>query len=321
MPDFPKIKNTFGVTPYNPDREDDPDLNRQIFEHYKDQMGAQPLAPEQQPYNKPFPPGVAMQEAFDNMLQQRVVDPLAQSGYEGLGAGLAAIPSAAHSMVVPQTEFDAAAAAIPMGKFGKIRNAMTLEKQAAKEIPQAAEIGIGKVLSKEKLPQRLNEQILGKNYDESKMGEVNQVMEQWLAKHYDTLTEPQKEAAKEWVNAKINSDDVLNRFSMMDKSDQFEKKSMDSRIMKPHGENVRSTYSDWQPSYAEWYTKPDKDNAYNRLGKAWENLNGAFGSDQTLIIERDPRFQELRDMMNKIDKYYVNPAEQSQFDYRKKDKY
>jgi len=101
---------------------------------------------------RPFPPGVAAQEAFDDMLQRRVVDPLSQAGYEDMGAGLAAIPSAAHSMIVPQTDLDVAGTIIPLpgvaklmkkGKFRKIRNAMKAEdpeevgeiiaKQAGKE--------------------------------------------------------------------------------------------------------------------------------------------------------------------------------------------
>lgn len=148
--DFPRIRSTFGVTPYNPDRDTD-EKRRAIFEHYQSQMGAQPLPEETLPWNKPFPPGVAMQEGFDDMLQERVVDPLAKAGYEQLGAGLAAIPSAAHSMIVPQSEFDVAGTIIPLpgvakamkkGKFRKIRNAMKAEapeevgeiiaKQAAK---------------------------------------------------------------------------------------------------------------------------------------------------------------------------------------------
>lgn len=156
--DFPRIRQTFGVTPYNPDRDSD-EKRRAIFEHYQSQMGAQPLPEETLPWNKPFPPGVAMQEGFDDMLQERVVDPLAKAGYEQLGAGLAAVPSAAHSMIVPQTEFDVAGTIIPLpgvakamkkGKFRKIQNAMKAEdptdaaeiiaKQARKEVPPSAAI-------------------------------------------------------------------------------------------------------------------------------------------------------------------------------------
>lgn len=105
---------------------------------------------------KPFPPGVAAQEAFDDMLQRRVVDPLSQAGYEDMGAGLAAIPSAAHSMIVPQTDLDVAGTIIPLpgvaklmkkGKFKKISKAMNVEdpehaaeiiaKQAGKLEPPA----------------------------------------------------------------------------------------------------------------------------------------------------------------------------------------
>lgn len=131
---FPQIRSTFGVTPYNPDR--DPERARAIYEHYQDQMGAQPLPDESLPWNVPFEPGVAAQREFDDMLQRRIVDPLAQAGYEDLGAGLAAVPSAAHSMIVPQTEMDLAGTIIPLpgvakamkkGKFRKIRNAMKAE--------------------------------------------------------------------------------------------------------------------------------------------------------------------------------------------------
>ena len=121
---FPKIQSTFGVTPYNPDRDTD-EKRRAIFEHYQSQMGAQPLPPETLPWNKPFPPGVEAQQAFDTMLQERIVDPLARAGYEGLGAGLAAIPSAAHEIIVPQTEFDVGMAMSGMiPKFGKIKGAL-----------------------------------------------------------------------------------------------------------------------------------------------------------------------------------------------------
>jgi hypothetical protein len=71
------------------------------------------------PWDKPFPPGIAAQEAFDDMLQRRVVDPLSQAGYEDMGAGLAAIPSAAHSMIVPQNEFDVAGTIIPLPGVGQ----------------------------------------------------------------------------------------------------------------------------------------------------------------------------------------------------------
>ena len=110
--------------------------------------------PDVMPWEKPFPPGVAAQEAFDDMLTRRIVDPLAKAGYEDVGAGFAAIPSAAHSMIVPQTEFDVAGTIIPLpgvaklmkkGKFRKIRNAMKAEdpenvagiiaEQAGKEVP------------------------------------------------------------------------------------------------------------------------------------------------------------------------------------------
>jgi len=132
---FPKVQSTFGVTPYNPDRDSD-EKRRAIFEHYQSQMGAQPLPPETLPWNRPFPPGVEAQQAFDTMLQERVVDPLARAGYEGLGSGLASIPSAAHEMIVPQTEFDVAGTIIPLpgvakamkqGKYRKIRAAMKAE--------------------------------------------------------------------------------------------------------------------------------------------------------------------------------------------------
>jgi len=112
--------------------------------------------PSTMPWDKPFPPGIAAQEAFDDMLTRRVVDPLAQAGHPDLGAGFAAIPSAAHSMIVPQTEFDVAGTIIPLpgvakamkaGKFRKIRNAMKAEdpenvagivaKQAEKHVPEA----------------------------------------------------------------------------------------------------------------------------------------------------------------------------------------
>lgn len=158
MADFPRIKSTFGVTPYNPVRDDD-EKRRAMYEHYQSQVGAQPLAPETLPWNVPFEPGVAAQRALDERLQQYVVDPLAQAGYEGLGAGLAAIPSAAHSMIVPQTEFDVAGTIIPLpgvakamkkGKFRKIRNAMKAEapeevaeiiaKQASKDVPPSTRI-------------------------------------------------------------------------------------------------------------------------------------------------------------------------------------
>jgi hypothetical protein len=146
--DFPRIRSTFGVTPYNPDRDTE-EKRRMIAEHYKDQTSAQPLPDELQPYNVPFPPGQFAQEEFDDMLQRRVVDPLAKAGFEDLGAGLAAVPSAAHSMIVPQTEFDVAGTLIPLpaiaklmkkGKFRKISKAMHVEdpENAAKIIAEQA---------------------------------------------------------------------------------------------------------------------------------------------------------------------------------------
>jgi len=162
--DFPRIRSTFGVTPYNPDRDTE-EKRRMIAEHYKDQTSAQPLPDELQPYNVPFPPGQFAQEEFDDMLQRRVVDPLAKAGFEGLGAGLAAVPSAAHSMIVPQTEFDVAGTLIPLpaiaklmkkGKFRKISKAMHVEdpehaagiiaKQAGKEVPAS----LGDLVSKQR---------------------------------------------------------------------------------------------------------------------------------------------------------------------------
>ena len=130
---FPKVQSTFGVTPYNPERDTD-EKRRAIYEHYESQMGAQPLPPETLPWNKPFPPGVEAQQAFDRMLQERVVDPLARAGYEGLGAGLAAIPSAAHEMIVPQTEFDIAGTIIPLSGVAK---AIKADKRAFPEITKA----------------------------------------------------------------------------------------------------------------------------------------------------------------------------------------
>ena len=130
---FPKVQSTFGVTPYNPERDTD-EKRRAIFEHYQSQMGAQPLPAETLPWNKPFPPGVEAQQAFDTMLQERIVDPLARAGYEDLGAGLAAIPSAAHEIIVPQTEFDVAGAIIPLPKVAK---AIKADKRAFPEITKA----------------------------------------------------------------------------------------------------------------------------------------------------------------------------------------
>ncbi len=72
---------------------------------------------------RPFPPGVAAQEAFDDMLTRRIVDPLAQAGYPDLGAGFAAIPSAAHSMIVPQTDLDVAGTIIPLPGVAKLMKA------------------------------------------------------------------------------------------------------------------------------------------------------------------------------------------------------
>lgn len=155
MPNFSKIRSTFGVTPYNPERKDP----KAIYEHYQDQISTQPLPEESMPWNVPFPPGQFAQEEFDDMLMRQVVDPLSKAGFQDLGAGLASIPSAAHSMLVPQTELDLAATIIPLpgiakamkkGKYRKIRNAMKAEdpekvgkiiaEQASKEVPASTGI-------------------------------------------------------------------------------------------------------------------------------------------------------------------------------------
>lgn len=209
---FPKIQSTFGITPYNPDRDSD-EKRRAIFEHYQSQMGAQPLPPETLPWNKPFPPGVEAQQAFDTMLQERVVDPLARAGYEDLGAGLASIPSAAHEMIVPQTEFDVAGTIIPLpgvakamkqGKYRKIRAAMEAEdpekvgeiiaKQAGKRdlfdrSKKTAKIMQEKQSTKTENPFRL----VTENLDESKLSPVQEFWnkiddpEGTLKKTYDEL--------------------------------------------------------------------------------------------------------------------------------------
>jgi hypothetical protein len=155
---FPRTMSTFGVTPYAAQR-DNPDKNRALYEHYLDQVSTQPMPDESMPWNVPFPPGVAAQEGVDEFLYENITDPLAKAGFEGLGAGLAAVPSAAHSMIVPQTEFDVAGTIIPLpgvakamkqGKYRKIRNAMKAEdpenvgkiiaEQASKEVPPSTGI-------------------------------------------------------------------------------------------------------------------------------------------------------------------------------------
>jgi hypothetical protein len=146
MPNFNKIRSTFGVTPYNPERKDP----KAIYEHYQDQISTQPMPEEKLPWNVPFPPGQFAQEEFDDMLMRQVVDPLSKAGFQDLGAGLASIPSAAHSMLVPQTELDLAATIIPLpgiakamkkGKYRKIRNAMKAED------PE----NVGKIISEQAL--------------------------------------------------------------------------------------------------------------------------------------------------------------------------
>jgi len=237
--DFPRIRQTFGVTPYNPDRDTD-EKRRAIFEHYQSQMGAQPLPEETLPWNKPFPPGVAMQEGFDDMLQRRVVDPLAQAGFEGMGAGLAAIPSAAHSMIVPQTEFDIAGTIIPLpgvakamkkGKFRKIRNAMKAEdpENVGKIIAeQAGKEGAPYLNPDEKLNKQAAAILRGESVDEvlgklntnppSTGAEVRAIDEKEILRKADEANAREKqvdkdlrttEPASDWTKLKDNADYIF----------------------------------------------------------------------------------------------------------------
>ena len=155
--DFPRIRSTFGVTPYAPGRKRP--LERDEEDTIADIPNPEMMQKEPEIYDRPFPPGIAAQEAFDDMLQRRIVDPLAKAGYEDVGAGFAAIPSAAHSMIVPQSEFDVAGTLIPLpgvaklmkkGKFRKISKAMHVE-----DPENAAEI-IAKQASKEGGPVNLD---------------------------------------------------------------------------------------------------------------------------------------------------------------------
>jgi len=125
------------------------------------EMSVGPEAPEmmrgkEDDLIQPFPPGVAMQEAYDDMLQNRIVDPLYKAGYENLGAGLGAVSSAAHEMLVPQTNLDVAGTIVPLpgvaklmkkGKFRKIRNAMKAE--GPEEVGEIIAKQAGKAADKE----------------------------------------------------------------------------------------------------------------------------------------------------------------------------
>jgi hypothetical protein len=172
--DFPRIRSTFGVTPYAPGRKRP--VERDEEDTIADIPNPEMMQKEPEIYDRPFPPGVAMQEAFDDMLQRRIVDPLAKAGYEDVGAGFAAIPSAAHSMIVPQSEFDVAGTLIPLpgvaklmkkGKFRKISKAMHIEdpenaaeiiaKQAGKAEPTELPTGGSyRDVTKETLEQESN---------------------------------------------------------------------------------------------------------------------------------------------------------------------
>lgn len=201
-PQFPRVMSTFGATPYAADR-DDPEKNRALYEHYIGQVSAQPLPDESLPWNVPFPPGVAAQEAFDDMLQRRVVDPLAKAGYEDVGAGLAAIPSAAHSMIVPQTEFDVAGTIIPLpgiakamkkGKFRKIRNAMKAEdpENVGRIIAEQAGKDIGSSINldpeQQKISKVMQDKFAQKNPQPPNIPLLEKILSRYVQPYADELS-------------------------------------------------------------------------------------------------------------------------------------
>lgn len=57
---------------------------------------------------------------FDDVLTERVVEPLAEKGYPDLGAGLATAASTATEYLVPDSPEELAMAALPVGKLGKV---------------------------------------------------------------------------------------------------------------------------------------------------------------------------------------------------------
>lgn len=69
---------------------------------------------------------------LDSWLQDKVVDPLAKSGHEDLGAAIATVPSTAAEFLAPESEADLAMAVTPVGKISKSLKKLSMPEGATK---------------------------------------------------------------------------------------------------------------------------------------------------------------------------------------------
>jgi hypothetical protein len=85
-----------------------------------------------------------LHEAIDNKIDEYVNQPLAKAGHPDMGAGISAGLSAANKLFIPNSVEDAALAAVPYGKLGKLRGlakegkALNYGAMAAEDAAKAA---------------------------------------------------------------------------------------------------------------------------------------------------------------------------------------
>jgi hypothetical protein len=144
-------------------------------------------------YNAPIPEAQEFKKGVDDVLTKYIVDPLAERGYENLGAGLATIPSTLMEAAIPSTAGDVLMSATP---FPKIRGALKR--------------GTSEALSKAEPPKMPEFKAIKKPYDEKMLDPAEQTVKKVLAAlENEGLSAEQKQALADFVRSQYILTDYM----------------------------------------------------------------------------------------------------------------
>ncbi len=204
-------------------------------------------------YNTPIPGAQEFKQGVDDALTKYVVDPLAERGYEDLGAGLATIPSTLIEATVPSTAGDALMAITP---FPKIKGAL---KRGTSEFTPKAE--------PPKMPQF---ETVKKPYDEKMLDPAEQTVQKVLAAlENENLTAEQKQALADFVRLRYNKNNYRSVQRLYQQSGMKE------------------------PDYDLAHSSFDYDYTHMNEDEFWDQLSRAFGAPQGTNKGRDPRVKKM----------------------------
>lgn len=116
-------------------------------------------------FDTPIPGVDEAKRKFDDYLTEKIVNPMAQAGYEDLGAALATIPSTAVEAFVPSSAGDIMMGAAPFPKTLR-----SLKRFDEKGRP-FENVGVSEFTPKEapKVPDEMMQKVAGKSYNEAEM--------------------------------------------------------------------------------------------------------------------------------------------------------